>query len=671
MFIIPTGSHRPAASAPIAGLVLLFVLPHSLAAAGFSVIGTDPGCWPKILSSIGHWPSPAVDAQIFVGRPGAPASPNWNTKLSQGSILVLEGESTLAASFGFHPSKETFQLTSLQDVHQPGLPIVLESAVEIHRFVIPEGTRVFAQERWTGAPLIAGFRRGAGAVLWVAISPGKNGYERFPYILEAMRDLGMAPPFESRRLWAFFDYSYRTRVDVDYFAARWRASGISALHVAAWHFYEPDAARDAYLKSLIEACHRQAITVYAWVELPHVSEKFWADHPEWREKTGVLQDAQLDWRKLMNLTNRDCVREVSRGVREMMRRFDWDGINLSELYFESLEGIANPARFTPMNDDVRAAFRAKQGWDPIEIFGTHKDAPSVRAFLDFRADLVFGMQEEWLAEAQKFRAFKPDLDIVLTHVDDRFDAGMKDAIGADAARVLPLLAGRDFTFLIEDPATVWNLGPQRYPEIAKRYEPLTQKPERLAIDINVVDRYQDVYPTKQQTGAELFQLVHLAASAFPRVALYFENSLLKPDLALLPSAAARVNKVERIGAKLMVDAPYGVGIPWQGPALVDGKPWPAQSENVLWLPAGAHTIEAGGKPPLNRLVDFNGTLQSARVESNGIEIGYSSPVRAIAVMAGKPTRIVTDGVEAKLEWTGSGRYFAVFLPRGQHLVSMW
>jgi len=98
---------------------------------------------------------------------------------------------------------------------------------------------------------------------------------------------------------------------------------------------------------------------------------------------------------------------------------------------------------------------------------------------------------------------------------------MRDLIGADAGKVLPLLQQHDFTFLIEDPATVWNLGPQRYPEIAKRYQPLTSHPEKLAIDINIVDRFQDVYPTKQQTGTELFELVHLASTAFPRVALYF------------------------------------------------------------------------------------------------------------------------------------------------------
>ena len=37
------------------------------------------------------------------------------------------------------------------------------------------------------------------------------------------------------------------------------------------------------------------------------------------------------------------------------------------------------------------------------------------------------------------RASKPDLDLVLTHVDDRFDKNMRDAIGAAASRVLPLL----------------------------------------------------------------------------------------------------------------------------------------------------------------------------------------------------------------------------------------
>ena len=87
-------------------------------------------------------------------------------------------------------------------------------------FEVPALAQVFARERWTGAPLVAGLHRGTGAVLWIAAPPGERGYERFPYLLDALCDLGLTPPFRSSRLWAFFDSSYRSRVDLDYFAAR-------------------------------------------------------------------------------------------------------------------------------------------------------------------------------------------------------------------------------------------------------------------------------------------------------------------------------------------------------------------------------------------------------------------------------------------------------------------
>ena len=439
----------------------------------FTVLGPQPGPWPAILSAAGHVPGPADSADIFVAPVNTPPSSEWQTRVKGGAVLILEGTSPLAGSFGFKSSLDTVSVIHIVDVHNPDLPVIWNKAVELPKTGMPaepNAARVFAKDRWSGQPVIAGYRLGKGAVLWVAMPPGPSGYERFPYIPQALADLGVEPAFRSSRLWAFFDYSYRTRADPDYLAERWRKAGISALHVASWHFYDSTPDRDEYLKLLIAACHRHGVLVYAWVELPHVSEKFWADHPEWREKTAVLQDAQLDWRKLMNLQNRACAAAVKTGIGHMMERFDWDGINLAELYFESLEGAGNPARFTPMNDDVRAEFRGQAGWDPIEIWGKHNDAPSLRQFLDYRAGLARRMQEEWLGMAESLGGA---LDIVLTHVDDRFDMGMKDSIGADAARVLPLLDKHSFSFLIEDPATVWNLGPQRYPEIAKRYQPLT------------------------------------------------------------------------------------------------------------------------------------------------------------------------------------------------------
>ena len=656
-------------------LPLAAVLGLGLAnAASFTyhVAGDEPGPWPKILSSIGFRPATGGPANLLIVRSGAPASTQqWIRRLEQGSLIVLEGESELAEALGFKPKEQHVVVRSIVDVHAPKLPIVWEKALDLRQFDLPKDAVVFARERWDGAPVMAAVRRGSGAALWIAVPPGAQGYERFPYLLQSLHDLGLKPPFQSRRLWAFFDSAYRSRVDLDYFAARWRQAGIGALHVAGWHAFESSDQGDRYLRTLIEACHRNGILVYVWLEMPHVSEKFWADHPEWREKTALLQDAQLDWRKLMNLQNRDAARAVKQGTRALIERFDWDGVNLAELYFESLEGVSNPARFTPMNADLRREFQAAQGFDPIELFQSSLPDPAkLRTFLDYRAEVTRKLQSEWMGVVEEIRTRKPDLDLVLTHVDDRFDPRMRDLIGADAGRVLPMLEQHDFTFLIEDPATIWHLGPERYPEIAKRYQPLTQHPGKLAIDINVVERYQDVYPTKQQTGTELFELVHLAAQAFPRVALYFENSILSPDLPLLAAASASVDKAEQTGSKLVIDSRHGVGVPWQGPASVNGKVWPVRDANWLWLPPGPNTVEPAAKDSSAHILDFNGELRTASAIIGGIEFSYQSSSRALALLDFRPSRIDVDGADAKSPISATGKRYLLQLPRGQHLVTL-
>jgi hypothetical protein len=596
----------------------------------------------------------------------------WSARVEHGVILIVEGESPLATAFGFRSGAQpATSVRSVEDLRAPDLRIVWEKALDLPVVAIPAEARVFARERWQKAPLLAGYRKGEGAVVWVAAPPGPRGYERFPYLPQALLDLGLEPPFRSARLWAFFDSAYRARVDVDYFAQRWRAAGISALQVAAWHFWERDPQSDEYLRRLIDACHRNAIQVYAWLELPHVSEAFWDQYPEWREKTALQQDAQLDWRKLMNLTNRDAFAAVSAGARDLLTRFDWDGVNLAELYFESLEGHENPARFTPLDADVRREFQQTAGFDPLDLFNAQsprywqKNAPGLGRFLEFLAQ---HQQAEWIAQIEDLRHLKPQLDLTLTHIDDRFDTSMREKLGADAARVLPLLAQHDFTFLIEDPATVWNLGPQRYPQIAARYAPLTPSQDELAIDVNIVDRYQDVYPTKQQTGAELLELVHAASNSFPRVALYFEASIARWDFPLLGSAAAAVERAGEVNGKLVVKSQRGVGVPWKGPALVDGKPWPIAGDDTLWLMPGPHVIEPASPaqvPPM-RVLEFNGDLKMAGVTPQGIEFAYQSTARAMALVEHVPAKLEIDGVEHIPEMAGN----VLLLPRGQHLIAL-
>lgn len=641
----------------------------AIPARAYQVVGDDRGAWPRILASTGLLPNWDPSGLVIIPAGQAAAPEQWLPKIEAGAVVVLEGKSPLAEALGIVAAPKHILVRSITDARRPALKIIWQHPVAISVFQLPPQARLFAWERWQRAPLLAGLKHGKGAVLWLAVPPGAQGFERFPYLLQALADMGVRSPFRSRRLWAFFDSSYRLRADSNYLAAHWQQAGIAALHVAAWQYWEPDAARDSYLKTLIDACHRQGIAVYAWFELPHVSEQFWQLHPEWREKTAALQDAHLDWRKLMNLQNPECARAVAAGLGTLVGRFDWDGVNLAELYFESLEGADNAARFTPMNDDVRREFRALAGFDPLELFTGRPDADRLRRFLDYRAGLVHRMQAVWLGEAEKLRSNRRELDIVLTQVDDRFDTRMRAALGTSAADALPLLARHDFTFLIEDPATVWNLGPGRYAEIRRRYQPLTDRPEKMAIDINIVERYQDVYPTRQQTGTELFELIRVAATAFPRVALYFENSILPPDLPLLSAAAAGITSAERVENKLVIESPNGAGVPWDGCALVDGRPWAAQSAGLVWIPGGTHVLEPG-PCPAHRLVELNGDLQNAAATANGVEFSYRSQARAMALFAERPAAIEVDGQAQPFQTIESPRGFFVTLPRGQHLVSV-
>jgi hypothetical protein len=164
----------------------------------------------------------------------------------------------------------------------------------------------------------------------------------------------------------------------------------------------------------------------------------------------------------------------------------------------------------------------------------------------------------------------------------------------------------------------------------------------------------------------LFELVHAAAAAFPRVALYFENSIAKQDWPLLASAASTVDRVEQVGPKLVIDSLRGAGIPWTGAAMVDGKLWPVANDTTVWLPRGMHAVERTEKQPLNRLLDFNGDLKSASVITDGIEFAYQSSARAMARLEHLPRKLEVDGVVSKPELMGD----VLMLPRGQHLVTI-
>ena len=210
---------------------------------------------------------------------------------------------------------------------------------------------------------------------------------------------------------------------------------------------------------------------------------------------------------------------------------------------------------------------------------------------------------------------------------------MRDKLGADAPRLLASAHDRGVTFLVEDPATIWHLGPERYTEIASRYAPLTKRKDLLAIDLNIVERYQDVYPVKQQTGTELFQLVRSAADSFNRVALYFENSILPADWPLLAAAAAPVRRAEWSGENLELESSQSLSVAWKGCARMDGREWPVQDGERVYVPAGTHRLTPCDQLPARHLADFTGDLLDARIVKGRLRVKYESRSRAIALLS--------------------------------------
>jgi hypothetical protein len=593
-------------------------------------------------------------------------------RVDSGALLITEGDSALARSLGLTFANPAIEVTQVADAGSPKIDIVWEKPVKVTPPSLPAGATVVVKDKWTGAPLAMIFSHGMGRVFFLATE--LKGHSRFPYFIQTLiAECGVTPPFRAERLHAFFDYGYRTGVDLDYFARRWRHHGVAALHVSAWQFWDRVPERDEYLRKLIEACHREGVLVYAWFELPHVSNSFYRQHPAWREKTATLADADLDWRGLINLLHPQAFQAVSNGMMDLLADFDWDGLNLAELYFESPQGPENAQRFTPMNDQVRAEFRQQAGFDPVEFFSAssdhyyQKDTGNWERFVDYRAGLVTRLHEQLLQEIAKARARKPYLDTIVTFVDNLYEPRTKEALGVDAARMSGLSARYPFTLIVEDPASMWSLGPDRYRLLGEKY---ASKRVAAGIDINIVDRYQDVFPTKKQTGGEFLELFHSAAAAFSPVLAYFEASLLPRDMDVVAyalAAGARVTDTATMESTIELTVESTVESPRPvffrtNAVTVDGQPWPARTGDSVLLPAGRHTVANTGRAPGFELTHLTGDLLGASYkDTRTITFTYSSTSRAIALFSPPASLVLVDG--AVLDVGES-----VILPPGRHTV---
>jgi hypothetical protein len=110
---------------------------------------------------------------------------------------------------------------------------------------------------------------------------------------------------------------------------------------------------------------------------------------------------------------------------------------------------------------------------------------------------------------------------------------------------------------------------------------------------------------------------------------------------------------------------------WEGPASVDGRPWPIRDRERVWLPPGEHVLSRANSGPGCSVLDFNGTIESAASLAGGIELVYSSGARAMATLDRKPLRLTLDGHATDLDLIGeAGGAWVLRLPRGRHTAAI-
>jgi hypothetical protein len=242
--------------------------------------------------------------------------------------------------------------------------------VEIRTFEAPGEADFLYEDSLSGKALVVASPRENGQFLFLGTpldAPDAAGTGRYPFLLtHAFRHLGLFPAVRRAGTEIYYNPSERSEdISVEDLIKHWRRSGVRVIHVAAWQVF-PEWTYD-YTR-LIELAHNNAMAVYAWFEFPYVHEKFWLDHPEWRERNALGEDAIVDWRKPMALGNPECLEAVKSEVRAMLDAYDWDGAVIHRSGWESESGAADPASYTPFDVSMRNKFQAAQGLDPLDLF---------------------------------------------------------------------------------------------------------------------------------------------------------------------------------------------------------------------------------------------------------------------------------------------------------------
>ncbi len=604
-----------------------------------------------------------------------------------GIVVVTDGETALSHALGFdiggkvavtHVENRLFPTQELRWPDQPSVSFI--------EHLSDNQDTVFFAEREEHKPLVVGREMGEGHVLYFAPyfdAISGQGYSRFPDLpFLLLNEFHIHPLLKRNGAEAYFDPGYRQNISIEQLARYWRGFGIRAIHVATWHFYD----KYAYdYERLIKVAHENGILVYAWYEWPHVSEKFWSAHPKWREKTGLLADARIGWRYLMNFQNPECFKTVMDDTEKFLSKYEWDGVDVAEFHFESGDP-ARSDRFTPLNNDARGAFQKTAGFDPLDLWKESsghfwKTSPNdLQAFYEYRKTANTELLSRILKRLRSIPAVDHrKMELVVTMFDVDGHPELTDRLGIDGPRTIGLINKFDATLQVEDPAVEWSHAPSRYIDLGARYSKMKLN-NPFTIDINVLAVHpptQFGFATDVPTGTEILQLFQ-AASKYPsRVCWYSESTIAESDWEILPYAMAASATVERKGDEWLVQTPNTVRLELNRDVkkvLLDDRSWFCHDDRSILVPPGEHSvnIQSTGRTWFDtsqldtRLIGLTGELIGSEQKAYGLEVEYRSSNRCALMFSREPYRVTVDGQRIAAPTIKGGDGYVVIAPPGQH-----
>jgi len=608
-----------------------------------------------------------------------------------GGNCITDGRSELAKELGVAHRDSTISVSHLRDRLFVEESIQWRTPEAFFKFEALEGDQIFATDEETEAPVVIGRAFGEGKFLYFGcrFDPESDaGFSRFPYAIEYVRRyLGLAPVVKREALEFYFDPGYRHNMSIEDLVKHWAHVGVRVIHAAGWHQY-PKYSYD--YDRLIALCHANGILVYAWLEPPQVTQKFWLEHPEWREKNADGIDVRASWRYPMALTDPACLEAMLKEYRALLQTHDFDGVNLAEIYFESgIDGPAEDQKLTPMHPSARAEFKQLHGFDPALLVRQgspqfwKKNTAAWQKYEDFRVEKMVQVHERLLLLAEEVRQVRPGLDVIVTSLDSIGTPALRRTQGVDISRIIELKKRFAFSLLVEDPQSAWSEDPRRYREIADRYRQLVGND--FMLDLNILafrTREQPtMFPTLIQTGTEALALVSVAHQQAERVVVYAESSVNPQDFPLMAYAAASTASLERLEDGYRVSSPYAVTLNLNTRdrvVTVDGEPRSAISPGQFLIPAGTHVVKTAVpegnmfsmQPFHASLVSITGNLLYAREKERGVDFGYDARSRCLVSLSQAPVALYVDGQAAPLQvLKGNGR-FSIALPPGKHDVQI-